>query len=514
MSSIGQIKKTIIKEGFNANKGGSAITSFMKKHPEIKEYLKTFIHKFPCFEKESEVLAWLKNGMKIRKCLNCSKRLTYRNTQKGSSVACSIECSKSEICRKRKNELRIKKIIENHGENVNPFSKEDVKEKIRKTNLEKWGVENPMQNKCVAEKSGKNRKEKYDISARQLDMGYERFISRLSEAKLKLNGDRETYVGGNNGTVYNLHCEVCGKDFNYKMNNMKKLQYACPFCYPSNRSIAETQVGEFISEFAEIYVNDRTILNGNELDIVIPDKKIAIEYNGLFWHSDTKGKDKHYHINKLNKCNENGYRLIQIFEDEWENKGRIVRNRLKTILGLSSVSIGARKCVVKEVDNDLAKKFLDKYHLQGHGVSSVRLGLFYKNRLVALMTFSKSRFNKNYKWELLRYCTIGNFSIVGGASKILKEFRKKHDGCIISYADKRWSDGDLYRKLGFEELDDSSVAYWYVKDGIRYNRVQFQKHKLSKILEKYNENLSESDNMKMNGYHKVYDCGNKVFVLK
>ena len=103
MSSIGQIKKTIIKEGFNANKGGSAITSFMKKHPEIKEYLKTFIQKFPCFEKESEVLAWLKNGMKIRKCLNCGKRLTYRNTQKGSSVACSIECSKSEICRKRKN---------------------------------------------------------------------------------------------------------------------------------------------------------------------------------------------------------------------------------------------------------------------------------------------------------------------------------------------------------------------------------------------------------------------------
>lgn len=514
MSSIGQIKKTIIKECFNANKGGSAITSFMKKHPEIKEYLKTFIQKFPCFEKESEVLAWLKNGMKIRKCLNCGKRLTYRNTQKGSSVSCSIECSKSEICRKRKNELRIKKIIENHGENVNPFSKEDVKEKIRKSNLEKWGVENPMQNKDMAKMSGKTRKEKYDISARQLDIGYERFIKRLEVANLSLNGDRHTYIGGNNGVVYNLHCKVCGNDFNYKRNNMKNIHYACPFCYPSNRSNAETEIANFVSKFEKIYVNDRTILNGNELDIVIPTKKIAIEYNGLFWHSESQGKGKNYHLNKLNKCNDNGYRLIQIFEDEWINKQRIVKNRLKTILGESSLSIWARRCIVKEVDNDLSKKFLEKYHIQGYSVASVRLGLFYKNRLVALMTFSKPRFNRAYDWELVRYCTIGDFSIVGGASKILKYFRKTHKGSIISYADRRWSDGNLYKTLGFSEEKDSSPAYFYVKGGQRFSRVMFQKHKLKNVLEKFDESLSENRNMELNGYYKIYDCGNKVFVLK
>jgi hypothetical protein len=183
-------------------------------------------------------------------------------------------------------------------------------------------------------------------------------------------------------------------------------------------------------------------------------------------------------------------------------------------LGLSSISIGARKCEVREVDNCLAKKFLEKYHIQGYSVASVRLGLFYKNRLVALMTFSKARFNKKCKWELVRYCSIGDFSIVGGAGKLLKHFRNNYSGSIVSYADKRWSDGNLYRSLGFVEEKDSSPAYWYVKDGIRYSRVQFQKHKLSEILEFYDENLSESENMKNNGFHKVYDCGNKVFIIE
>lgn len=514
MSSIGKIKRIIIKENFNANKGGSAISTFMKKHPEIKKYLTEFIQKFPCFEKETEVLAWLKNGMKIRKCINCGKRLTYRNTQKGRSVACSKECSKSEVCRKRKNELRIQKIIENHGENINPFAREDVKDKIRKKNLEKWGVENPMQNKEIAKKSGQTRKELYDISGRQLDVGYEKFMNCLELAKLSFNGNRRDYVGGNNGTVYNLHCHICGNNFNYKRNNMKNINYACSFCYPSNRSIAEIEVANFVSKFEKIYVNDRTILNGNELDIVIPSKNIAIEYNGLFWHSEEQGKNHNYHLNKLNECSGKGYRLIQIFEDEWLNKQRIVKNRLKSILGHCSLSIGARECEVREVDNGLSKRFLEKYHIQGYSAASIRLGLFYKNRLVALMTLGKPRFNKKYDWELVRYCTMGDFSIIGGASKILKEFRKRHEGTIISYADKRWSDGDLYKKLGFNELSDSAAAYYYVKDGVRFSRVMFQKHKLKNVLETFHETLSESANMEVNGYHKVYDCGNKVFVLK
>lgn len=518
MSAIYKIKLVMEKEKFNANKGGLAISYFMKRHPEIVSYLRDdFMKKFPCFEKESEVLSWIQNKLRIKKCLNCGKRLTYTNSRKGSSVACSKECSKSEICRKHKNESRVKAIVDKCGEYINPFQMDYVKEKIKQTNLEKYGVENPMQNKEIATRSGLTHKTNHDISKNQLDIGYERFMSRLEESKLSFIGTREDYVGVNNGTIYKLKCGVCGNDFNYKYNNSKKLAYACPHCYPSNRSLSERQIAEFVSKYFPININDRTILNGApypELDIYIPSKNVAIEYNGLYWHSETQGKDKYYHVTKTNLCEERGIHLIQIFEDEWENKFSIIKNRLKNILGITPYKLGARQCEVREIDNNLSKKFLEKYHIQGYCTASIRLGLFYKNRMVALMTFGKSRFNKNYDWELLRYVTIGNFNIIGGAGKLLSHFRSNYTGSIISYADRRWSQGELYKSLGFTELKSSEPAYFYAKDGMRYSRVMFQKHKLKDILEIYDENLSERENMENNGYHRLYDCGTKVFILK
>ena len=127
------------------------------------------------------------------------------------------------------------------------------------------------------------------------------------------------------------------------------------------------------------------------------------------------------------------------------------------------------------------------------------------------MTFGKSRFNKSYDYELLRYCTIANFSIIGAAGKLFNYFLKNYSGSIISYADRRWSNGNLYKQLGFEELSASAPAYYYIKDDIRYNRVKFQKHKLSNLLEVFDPTLSESQNMYINGYIKVWDCGNLCY---
>lgn len=518
MSSIGQIKNLMRKEKVNALLGGKVISSFLKRHSEIVPILDDFIVKFPCFKKVTEVLAWLQNDIKIKKCVVCGKRIDYQKGKRDEALFCSMSCRKTE----KGNEIWKSKIT-----SENPFSRDEIKEKIRKTNLKRYGVEYAAQSKIVKEKQKRTMIERYGVEHNSqmgkfksslLDGYYEKLMEKLSKYSLTMLTPKEDYKGVNHSQskmgYYDLLCEKCNNSFRYKFNHGKDLQYACPYCHPFYRSRGEEEISNFIKKNDDVITNDRTILNGNELDIVVPDKKIAIEYNGLFWHSDYQGKDKRYHINKLNACNDKGYRLIQIFEDEWENKQRIVKNRLKTILGLSSISIGARKCEVREVDNALSKKFLEKYHIQGYNVASVRLGLFYKNRLVALMTFSKARFNKKCEWELVRYCTIGDFSIIGGAGKLLKHFRNNYSGSIVSYADKRWSDGNLYRSLGFVEEKDSSPAYWYVKDGIRYSRVQFQKHKLSEILNSYDETLSESENMKNNGYHKVYDCGNKVFTMK
>ena len=144
----------------------------------------------------------------------------------------------------------------------------------------------------------------------------------------------------------------------------------------------------------------------------------------------------------------------------------------------------------------------------------MRLGLFYKNRLVAVMTFGKPRFNKKFSWELIRYATLFNFNIVGGAGKLLNYFKHNYSGSIITYADRRWSEGNLYKKLGFDFKGYTKPNYFYTKNLLRLSRYKCQKHKLKNLLkENFDPNLSEHQNMNNNKFYKIWDCGNMIFTL-
>jgi hypothetical protein len=167
------------------------------------------------------------------------------------------------------------------------------------------------------------------------------------------------------------------------------------------------------------------------------------------------------------------------------------------------------------VDNFTTKNFLNGNHLQGYSNCSVSLGLYYNNQLVSILTFGKSRFDKNVEWELIRFANVLNTSVVGGFQKLFKYFTKTYNPCsIVSYADKRYSIGNIYRSAGMKEIKNDSVNYYYFNknEGIRYSRHQFQKHKLKDKLPIFDNSLSERDNMKMNGFYKIYDCGNYKFV--
>ena len=244
----------------------------------------------------------------------------------------------------------------------------------------------------------------------------------------------------------------------------------CPHCY-NNTSFQEVELSDYIKSLLKLdetfITNNRNVLDNNELDIYIPDRKIAIEYDGLYWHNELH-KDKNYHLNKTNLCNEKGIRLIHIFEDEWLYKKDIVKSRLKNLFHINDEKIYARKCVIKEVSYKKCNDFLNENHIQGMCVSKYRYGLYYENELVSLMTFGKLRKNLNGngtqdEFELLRFCNKMNTSVVGGASRLLKHFIKTlHPKTIISYADRRWSDGHLYETLGFEHTHDSKPSYFYV----------------------------------------------------
>lgn len=316
----------------------------------------------------------------------------------------------------------------------------------------------------------------------------------------------------------NLKCNQCTTTFsntrqvfNISKNNGEKL---CPTCFPKDKIVSnmEIELRDIVKNLYndEIIFNDREILKGKEIDILFPKLKIGIEFNGLYWHSTDETKIDYHILHKQQFAYKEGISLITIFENELIYKKDIVKSRIRNILGKSN-KIFARKCIIKEVSYLDSKLFLQDNHIQGNCNSSIRYGLYFNNELVSLITFGKSRFDKNIQFELLRYCNILNTSVVGGASKLFKYFIKNNNPkSIISYSDCRWNTGKLYKTLGFLYDGKSKPNYYYVKqnDNNLYSRYDFQKHKLSNRLQMYDKNLSEIENMINNNYRIIYDCGN------
>ena len=320
-----------------------------------------------------------------------------------------------------------------------------------------------------------------------------------------------------------ITCPIHG-DFVQRASN-HLLGQGCPYCnYERTTSKAENEIIEFLESniINNIERNNRTILNpiydkSQELDIFIPDKKIAIEYNGLYWHNENQ-KDKDYHLLKTESCLKKGIRLIHIFEDEWIRKPEIVKSRLLNIFGKSKYRFYARKCEIREVPVDIEKIFLDKNHIQGYTKSIVCYGLYLNNILISIMSFSNKRKSTGYTqidgdYELLRFCNFKNFSVVGAASKLLKHFIKVYKpNEIISFCDRRWSEGDLYEKLGFTFSHNSIPSYFYIVNGERKHRYGFRK---SELIRKYNcpETMSEKEFCFQNKWYRIYDCGTKLYIL-
>ncbi|MDR1019014.1 MAG: hypothetical protein LBM02_09990 [Lachnospiraceae bacterium] len=333
--------------------------------------------------------------------------------------------------------------------------------------------------------------------------------------KNKYNYSLSEYKGSN--SKIKIICPEHGI-FKQNYNNHVKGHIGCKKCNNMGTSKMEKEIAKFVKELnINIEENNTEILNGKELDIYIPELKIAIEFNGLYWHSDLF-KDKNYHLNKLEECNSKGIRLIQIFEDEWLNKPEIVKSRLRNILGKIENKIYARNCIIKEIDSKSVTKFLNENHLQGTVGSKVKLGLFHKDELVSLMTFGNLRKNLGQKagdnvFELLRFCNKLNTSIIGGASKLFKYFYSNYNPIsIISYADRRWGNGELYYNLGFNHIHNSQPNYFYVKkDGELKREARFKYRKDILVSEGFDKNKTEKKIMIERGYFRIYDCGAMKF---
>lgn len=278
-------------------------------------------------------------------------------------------------------------------------------------------------------------------------------------------------------------CLECDKEVTFCHSGNEYRKFCDVHLYGFNKSAIEYDLDDFIKTLGVNYLtNVNNIING-ELDLYFPEQNFAIEFNGCWWHSD-KFKDKNYHYNKWKECLDKNIQLMFIWEDDWLYKNDIIKSIIKSKLGIYANRVFARNCELKEVSASDAKLFLNSYHLQGYSIDKVRLGLYYNNELISIMTFGKSRFKQNDDFEIIRYCCKPDWQIVGGANKLYKNFKKLYGNNkqIISYADADISIGDLYKKLGMTEIGITENWKW-LYNGKRYNRlnkIRFEQQDLFK----------------------------------
>lgn len=319
-----------------------------------------------------------------------------------------------------------------------------------------------------------------------------------------------------NGIRLDLKCQKCGNEFSLTrqlFTNSKFHPYSCRKCHPisNNRSQKEIDLFEFIKEIKpDAIPNYRFSNSKHEIDIFIPSLNLGIEFNGLYWHSDSVLFDKTADNKKYNKLVECGIRCLVVMEDEWAFQNEIVKARISHILNKNNTRIHTRKCVVREIDSRVSAKFCDLYHIQGKGRSNSRFGLFLDDKLISVMTFSRSNISRKISgWELNRFCSVPGLSIPGSASKLLKAFEVAYTpNNLVTYADRRWSIGDLYEKLGFTYDSTTSPGYWYFlpNEGIRIHRFSLRKNKSDDQL------LTEYENRIKQGYLRIWDCGHKKYI--
>lgn len=234
---------------------------------------------------------------------------------------------------------------------------------------------------------------------------------------------------------------------------------------------------------------------------------IAIEVNGIYWHSEDK-VGKNYHRDKMLQCRNAGVFLMQFWDYEIQSKPKIIESMIASKLGLIDNRIAARKCEVIEVEHQQAKEFLDANHLQGYIPATVHCGLIYNGSLVHLVSIRPSRYKKGYH-EIARSASALGTTVVGGFGKILSRLPRP----IISYADLRYSAGKAYERLGFVHSHDTEPSPIYSKGSHRRGRWSMTKRDVKKIASAYDESLTVRENIAKDGWLASWDCGHAVFML-
>ena len=352
---------------------------------------------------------------------------------------------------------------------------------------------------------------KLDLYKTKSDSFLEKFKTTWPDYTVK-----SVYNGSYNPLV--ISCKVHG-DFYATPEQCRTLVDICDRCRVARGSQQELKITNLLDEHNIVYIKHKKIKTVNsffEVDIFIPSYNIAIEVNGLYWHRDREdGKySRDYHLNKTRYCNEQGIKLLHFYDTEIDNRFNVVKSILENKLNLNTRKVYARNTEIRYIEKEVKKSFLNTYHIQGNDRSSVYIGIYFKDELLSVMTFGTRQITGTVDHELLRYCVKSGVNVVGGFSKMLKFYIRNHKvRTIKTYADKRYSDGNVYKINGFTHIRDSVPSYWYFnsREYRLYHRYNFAKHLLKNKLSHFDDSKSEQANMRANNYFRIWDCGQCVF---
>lgn len=431
----------------------------------------------------------------------CGNDLKLKSFREGFREYCGIRCAVNSPDVKDK---ISKTVMDRYGSDH--YSKTaDYRKKYEKTCMDRYGVKNAGASSKIVEMKSERKRETF-------------LLKMCEESNLSPLFSIEEYSGvrdeDGRSRSYEFKCNICDNVFCQTVLG----GVSCPVCYPRSQygspSISENEIADWLSDLGiELVRNSRSIIPPKEIDIYLPLNKIAIEYCGNYWHSDLNVENDS-HLKKLEMCEERGIRLLTIFEDEWREMRDIVKARILSRLGKINRLAVARKCDVKEISSADYREFVKAHHLQGYAPARVKLGLFFGDILVAVMSFSRGRYWKEDSWEMIRFCSAG--SVPGAAAKLFSYFRKDRNGEICySYADRRFSQGDIYEILGFSHISTTKPNYSYIDitdTRLRHHRLNFTKKNL--VKQGYDRNLTEQEIMIGRKFARVYDCGSHLYRIK
>lgn len=481
-------------------------------------------------------------------------KANWKNDPEKQKQACLLRYGKETY---NNSELRAQTNLKKYG-GIAPLQNKEVLQKRKETCLKQYGCKHPLQNENVIEKLKNTCLKKYgtecvllnddikeQIKNTRIEKYGDPYYSNREKAKQTMlehyHGDYSEIVEKIKATCLKRYGVTSGNHLhfkNYELLNEEYVRehfikdkffyheefmeffniskYAVPLfknryniTEPNYRihgkSHAEIELYRWVKEHSPDAISGSRIIKPYEIDILIPSINLGIEYNGSYWHSR---KEPDYHQFKTDLCREYGIQLFQVadYEDLDIWKSMILHKLGK------STRIYARKCELREISYEDAQSFIEENHLDGFTDSSINLGLYYNNQLVQAMTFKTLEDNSDYDYELIRLCSLKNTAVIGGATKLFKHFLKEHpNASVVSYANKRFSDGKIYEILGFKMHHETAPNYFYANCEIVLSRYQCQKRFLPKILEEYHPELSEVENMELNGFFRIFDCGNYAF---